>query len=155
MLREFQTVAALIIAGGATTAPAQAHHPATTQPKPVVQVFEHYEMVRVALSGDKLRDVAPHAKELAGVVEQVGGAGAKKAADGLAAATTLEDARKHFGDLSTVLVPQFQAEAIPGTAGYLCSMTNKPWVQKGDKIQNPYYGKAMSTCGSPLPAKTK
>ena len=147
-----QTVAALIVLGG--PAPAWAQDPAT-RVKPVVQAFEHYEAVRVALSSDQLADVAPHAKQLAARAQALGGDEAKKAADQLAAAKTLEDARTHFGDLSTVLVPIFQTEAIPGVTAYMCSMKNKPWVQRGEKIQNPYYGTAMPTCGSPLRAKDK
>jgi hypothetical protein len=26
-------------------------------------------------------------------------------------------------------------------------MANKPWLQKGEKIQNPYYGTEMLECG--------
>ena len=104
---------------------------------------------------DKLADVAPHAKQLAPRAQAVGGDEAKKAADQLAAAKTLEDARTHFGDLSTMLVPIFQAEAIPGTTAYMCSMKTKPWMQKGENIQNPYYGAATPTRGSPLRAKDK
>jgi hypothetical protein len=128
---------------------------AGTQPKPAVEAFDHYEQVRVALSADKLADVAPHAKELAARAEAIGGADAKKAADQLAAATKIEDARRSFGELSTILVPVFQAEAIPGTTAYMCPMNQKRWVQRGDKVENPYYGKAMLTCGSVLPPKKK
>jgi Cu(I)/Ag(I) efflux system membrane fusion protein len=125
------------------------------QTKPILQAFEHYEGVRVALSADKLADVAPHARQLAAIVEAAGGAEAKKHADALVAATTIEDARTHFGELSTILVPKFQAEAIPGVTAYVCSMVQKPWVQRGDKIENPYYGKSMLACGTPLPPKSK
>lgn len=120
---------------------------------PVVQAFEHYELVRAALASDRLSDAAPHAKTLADRAEAAGGAEAKKAADLLAAARNIEDARKHFGDLSTIFVPIFQAAAIPGTTAYTCSMKQKPWVQRGDKIENPYYGKSMLACGTVLPAK--
>jgi hypothetical protein len=27
-------------------------------------------------------------------------------------------------------------------------MANKPWLQKGDTLSNPYYGKEMPTCGN-------
>lgn len=129
--------------------------PANSQTKPAVQAFEHYERVRTALAADAFADVAPHATQLAAVAEAAGGPEAKKAADGLVAAKTIEDARKHFGELSTVLVPIFQAEKIPGTTAYMCSMKDKAWVQRGDKIANPYYGKAMLTCGTVLPPKGK
>ncbi len=122
---------------------------------PVAQAFEHYELVRAALAADSLSDAAPHAKALAATAEAAGGAAAKKAADLLASAKNIEDARKNFGDLSVVLVPLFQAEKIPGTTAYMCSMKDRPWVQRGDKIANPYYGKSMLTCGTVLPAKAK
>jgi hypothetical protein len=28
-----------------------------------------------------------------------------------------------------------------------CPMVQKYWLQKGETIQNPFYGKAMSDCG--------
>jgi hypothetical protein len=28
-----------------------------------------------------------------------------------------------------------------------CPMARKYWLQKGDTVQNPYYGKQMSDCG--------
>ena len=28
-----------------------------------------------------------------------------------------------------------------------CPMARKYWLQKGDAVQNPYYGKQMSDCG--------
>ena len=127
----------------------------SAQRTPVAQAFEHYELVRAALAADNLTEAAPHAKALADTAEGAGGAPAKKAADALAAAKNLEDARKQFGELSTILVPVFQAEAIPGTSAYMCPMKQKPWMQRGDKMANPYYGKAMLTCGTPLPPKAK
>ena len=126
-----------------------------TQTTPVAQAFEHYELVRAALAADNLPEALPHAVLLAPKAEAAGGAAAKKAAEGLAAAANIEEARKQFGELSTVLVPLFQAEAIPGTTAYMCPMKQKPWVQRGDKMANPYYGKAMLTCGTVLPAKAK
>jgi hypothetical protein len=29
-----------------------------------------------------------------------------------------------------------------------CPMVNKPWLQQGAALTNPYYGKSMLTCGS-------
>ena len=144
----------MILGGPAAAAPAGAQD-SSPQPSPARQAFEHYEGVRTALSADQLGGVEPHARLLAEQVEAVGGAEAKKAADALAAARTLEEARTAFGNLSTILVPIFQAEPIPGTTAYMCTMKDKPWVQRGDKVENPYYGKSMLTCGSVIPAKGK
>lgn len=144
--------AALFIMIGASTG-ALAQGQTATQGTPVVQTFEHYELVRAALAADNLQDAMPHAKMLAQKAEAAGGPPAKKAADALASAANIEEARKQFGELSTVLVPIFQAEAIPGTTAYMCPMKQKPWVQRGDKMANPYYGKSMLTCGTVIPAK--
>lgn len=130
-------------------------HGAHSAPTPTRQAFEHYEGVRVALSADNLADVAPHARPLAASVAEVGGADATRHADALAASTTLDDARKHFAELSTILVPKFQAEKIPGATAFMCSMKKQPWMQKGDTVENPYYGKSMATCGSPMTDKAK
>ena len=142
----------LVLMMTGTAAHAQAP---SSQPAAAVQAFEQYELVRTALSADSLTDATSHARALADKAGAVGGAAAKKAADALAAATNIEDARKQFGELSTILVPIFQAEAIPGTTAYMCPMKQKPWMQRGDKMANPYYGKAMLTCGTVLPPKAK
>ena len=144
-----------LLAMVAIASPAFAQAQTAGRGTPVAQAFEHYEMVRVALAADNLTDAAAPAKALAATAEAAGGAAAKKAADLLASSKNIEDARKNFGDLSTILVPLFQAEKIPGTTAYMCSMKDRPWVQRGDKIANPYYGKSMLTCGTVLPAKTK
>lgn len=125
------------------------------QEKPALEAFSHYEQIRVALSNDTLAETAKHAKALAPLAGTIAGTAAKKAADQLAVAKTLEDARRHLGDLSAALVPRFQAEGIPGAHAYMCPMKQKPWIQRGDTMSNPYFGKAMATCGSPLapPAK--
>jgi len=39
-------------------------------------------------------------------------------------------------------------KAPEGVRVAVCPMVQKPWLQKGDAIANPYYGKEMLTCGS-------
>ena|SRR5918993_1834141 len=152
-MRTLQSAALFMLM--AVSAAAYGQGQTASQATPVAQAFEHYELVRAALAADNLTEALPHAKTLAPKAEAAGGMPAKKAADALAAAANIEEARKQFGELSTILVPLFQAEAIPGTTAYTCPMKQKPWVQRGDKMANPYYGKAMLTCGTVLPAKAK
>jgi hypothetical protein len=114
------------------------------------QAFDHYEAVRVALAADKFQQVGAHAKELAPLAAAIGGAKAKAAGEQLVAAKNIEAARTAFGDLSEELVPLFQAEKIEGVSAFFCSMKNRTWVQRGDKIENPYYGASMLACGSAL-----
>jgi hypothetical protein len=79
-------------------------------------------------------------------------AGAKKAAAELGTAgvelsksKSLDEARAAFSKLSD------QAEKMAaGQSGYYvmhCPMKNKDWVQTSDKVENPYGGKDMLTCG--------
>ena len=145
----------VLLVGTFASGAAQDHSAHASQAATAAQVFEHYEGVRRALSSDKVADVAPHAKPLAASVEAFGGADAKKHADALVAATTLEETRKHFGELSTILVPIVHNAKIPGASAFMCPMKKQPWMQKGDKMENPYYGKSMLTCGSPYSATGK
>ena len=73
--------------------------------------------------------------------------------EALARSTKIEDARKHFGDLSEPLVPAFLEAKIPNAHGFMCPMLKKQWAQNGETVQNPYYGKKMASCGSPLRKK--
>ena len=127
----------------------------STDAKPSVQAFQQYEAIRVALSSDNLKDASARAKDLAGSSHGVGGDVAKKAAQQIGSAATIEDARTRFGELSAILVPIFQADAIPGVTAYVCPMKKTTWAQTAGTIQNPYYGKAMATCGTALPGKAK
>ena len=75
---------------------------------------------------------------------------AKEPAAKLAAAQSIEDVRLAFAALSEVLVPRFLDAELPGVVGFVCTMKNARWVQRGETVANPYYGKAMATCGVPI-----
>jgi Cu(I)/Ag(I) efflux system membrane fusion protein len=74
-----------------------------------------------------------------------------EAAKELKTTTKIEDARTAFGRLSEAIVGYVDAHKLtfdpPMHIAY-CPMVNKPWLQAGDTIANPYYGKQMPTCGS-------
>jgi hypothetical protein len=148
-----EIITAVIMMAAVSGAPATGGQDPQEKSKATLLAFEHYEQVRLALANDKMADVASPAKALVPAAEVIGGAKAKAAAEQLAVAKNIEDARKHFGELSDVLVPFFQAESIEGVHAFMCAMKNRPWVQRGEKVENPYYGKAMLTCGSALPVK--
>lgn len=85
---------------------------------------------------------APLGKDGAAIV-----AGAKK----LGAAKTIVEARAAFGELSVALVNYAEKGKAGLGAGLhvaYCPMADKPWVQKGTEIKNPYYGSEMLSCGS-------
>ena len=123
------------------------------------------EEVRALLAQDRIQGVAVPAglvgKQLLAAHAALGSAspeiaaslaGAASAADRMAAATALTDARRHFGDVSRALVaiaaadPRLQS----GWQLFRCPMVKgyPKWIQRGDVLDNPYMGQAMPTCGS-------
>lgn len=51
-------------------------------------------------------------------------------------------------------MPKFMDAKLPGVQSFTCPMRdNKPWAQKGKDIQNPYLGKSMPGCGTPIEQK--
>jgi Cu(I)/Ag(I) efflux system membrane fusion protein len=62
-------------------------------------------------------------------------------------------ARDSFVLLSRAMVgyikgPGREEGLSSGIKVYSCSMRKEPWLQKGNKIENPYLGKGMLSCGS-------
>jgi Cu(I)/Ag(I) efflux system membrane fusion protein len=125
---------------------------AQTAAAPVVQAFDHYEGIRVVLAEDKIETVSTHAKALAPLAGQLAGKDARAAAERMAAAKTLDSAREQFALLSSALVPKFLDARLPGVHAFMCPMKNASWAQRTDKLENPYYGQAMLTCGSEIKA---
>jgi hypothetical protein len=118
---------------------------------PVAQAFDHYEAIRVALAADQLGDIGKHAGALAPLAGQIAGKESQALAEKLAAAKTVAAARDVFGNLSMALVPKFMGAKLPGVVGYMCTMkSNATWAQRGNQIQNPYFGKTMLNCGVPI-----
>jgi hypothetical protein len=73
------------------------------------------------------------------------------AAAQLTSAVEIEDARAKFGALSEAIdtyMTGLHLTPPDGVKVAYCPMVNKPWLQKGDSLENPYYGKDMLTCGS-------
>ena len=60
----------------------------------------------------------------------------------VAPATTIEDVRKHFGELSVILVPKFRAAAIDGARVFFREMVQLPWMQRGNDISTRSAGRA-------------
>ncbi|MGE5245529.1 MAG: hypothetical protein ACM3SQ_15000 [Betaproteobacteria bacterium] len=74
-----------------------------------------------------------------------------KAAQALRGAATLAGARTAFGGLSVAIVDYMHANKLtldPRIHVAYCPMADRPWLQAGTVVANPYYGTAMPTCGS-------
>ena len=115
-------------------------------------LVDPYLRVQSALAADKVETVKPDALEILRAAAQLG-APAKKLSDAaqrLAEASDLKAARKAFGDVSDALFAYAKATGASNPAGVktaFCPMAGKSWLQKGEKIQNPYYGSEMLECG--------
>lgn len=116
------------------------------------QFLADYELIRAALAAD---DLAAAQKAAAPVAERDSQSSEKKtqtrreSAGKLAKAGNLEAAREAFKSLSKSAV-----HLAEGKEGYYvahCPMVSNEegdWVQTTKRINNPYMGKAMLTCGS-------
>jgi hypothetical protein len=116
-------------------------------PAPLVDA---YVKVQTDLAADDLTKAVADAKVVSGEAAKAGADAAKvrAAADKLASATAIEPARTAFGDLSEALIQLAGGKAPSGDVKIAyCPMVKKPWLQKGEKIQNPYFGKQMIGCG--------
>ena len=120
------------------------------QDRPVDKAFAQYDRIAQALANDSITGVVEAAAALRPLAVDVGGETAKAPAAKLAAATSIEDIRAAFAELSETLVPKFLDAKLPGVVGFVCTMKKAQWVQRGETAANPYYGKAMATCGVPI-----
>ncbi|HEX8441708.1 efflux RND transporter periplasmic adaptor subunit [Archangium sp.] len=125
--------------------------------------FEATERMRVALARDALegldtrgREVAAALRALAGSLKGAEGtkaveAGAE-AAERLAVAKDVDEARVRFGEVSRVLVGLAEADARlrEGWHIYQCPMEKgfNKWMQRTPGLENPYMGRRMLACGA-------
>ena len=62
----------------------------------------------------------------------------------------LKAVREAFGPLSDAVVAAAKADGWTDVSGLklaYCPMVKHTWLQTADSLQNPYFGKAMPTCG--------
>lgn len=111
-----------------------------------------YLEIQSQLATDKIDGIKTSASTLATRAEALGAAGAPmaKAAKAVAAAADIKAAREAFGPLSDAVIAAAKAEGWKDLSDVklaYCPMAKQSWLQKDEKINNPYYGTAMSTCG--------
>lgn len=115
-------------------------------------VLKPYLAIQEGLAKDSLDGLSANAAAIAEASHALGDTGAGVGADAvkLQAASTLPDARERFGALSETLVGYGKAHGwkLPADVREaFCPMVQKPWLQRGSMISNPYYGKEMPGCG--------
>ena len=111
------------------------------------ELLSAYVKIADALAAD---DLGAAKTASAALVDHAGMAGEKQIreeATAVAKATNLSSARERFKTLSLSIEP-----LAPGADGYTvmtCAMARADWVQTSGDVKNPYYGKAMLSCGEP------
>jgi protein SCO1 len=132
-------------AGDAAAAPAVA----ASDPSAIIGP---YLRVQTALNLDDLTAARTSAAAVADAAAKLGAAAASMtaAAAALQQASDLVAARAAFAVLGDALMRQVkESGAALGNdvkVAY-CPMAQKYWLQKGDTIRNPFYGRPMSDCG--------
>jgi protein SCO1 len=121
--------------------------------KPLVDA---YLRIHRALAADTLDGVMPSAIAIATETARIGSRAAaiKVAVNPFAQAADLRAARDALGPLTDAIVMYARANDASLGSGVnvaYCPMARKYWLQKGDAIANPYYGKQMADCGRIVP----
>jgi hypothetical protein len=121
-------------------------------------IIDPYLKIQAALADDQVDGIRADAGNIATAATALGAPAMKidTAAVQLAAATEaappdIQDVRDKFGALSEAIDTYMTGlHLVPpdGVKVAYCPMVNKPWLQEGSTIANPYYGKGMLTCGS-------
>ncbi len=132
--------------------------------EPLHRAFTAYDRIQDHLAHDQLAGIADDATAMADALTMARAAlpaghvavaavtGAVEQSQHLAKATTLEDARDHFANISRALVVIAESDQRLQAGHFIfrCPMTKgyKKWVQGTPTLANPYMGSAMSTCGT-------
>jgi HPt (histidine-containing phosphotransfer) domain-containing protein len=116
-------------------------------------VIDPYLKIQAALADDSMDGVKANAGNIATAATALGAPAMKidTAAVQLAATTEIADARDRFGALSEAIdnyMTGLKLKAPEGIRVAVCPMVHKPWLTASATIDNPYYGKSMSTCGN-------
>lgn len=115
------------------------------------ELLKPYDQMSMALANDDLGRAQRAARVLSENAKDTGPKGMAEHASAVAQSDSLETAREHFKAMSSDA-----AKLAAGSKQYhvmKCSMVGATWVQSGDKVMNPYMGKAMQQCGSMVNGK--
>ena len=141
-----------LVSGACAPAPETGATPEAGAAMPA-SIVDPYLKISSALSKDSLDSVRANAGDLAIAATALGSPAVKidTSAVALASATQIEDAREKFGTLSEAVVAYVDGLHLTlpdGVQVASCPMKQKPWLQQGPAIENPYFGSSMLTCGS-------
>jgi protein SCO1 len=136
---------------------------AATPGATLTPIIGPYLRIQLALNVDSLAEVTNDARMIASEAAKLGPgtASMQAAAVELQQAGDLKAARAAFarlGDAVMIYAKDSGAAIGDDVKVAYCPMLQKYWLQKGETIRNPFYGKEMSDCGrinAALPRSTK
>jgi protein SCO1/2 len=142
-------------AAAGTAGKATAAAPAVASPTPAANlkpIVDPYLRIQLALNADSLRDGRNDARRIAAEAGTLGPRGATidAAAQEFQKAVDLKAARTAFARLGDAIMAYAKATGAgigDDVKVAYCPMVQKYWLQRGETIQNPYYGTKMSDCG--------
>jgi protein SCO1/2 len=115
-------------------------------------ILDPYLRIQQALRSDSLDGIAGHARTIAAEAAKLGAdaEAVQSAAGRFDGAVDLPSMRTAFAGLSDAIIT-LSREWRTGTGDRVevayCPMAGKYWLQEGEEIQNPFYGRAMPACG--------
>jgi len=119
-------------------------------------IVDPYLRIQRALNIDSLDAVKVDARQIAAAAAKLGAPGTpmQTAAGELERAADLKTARAAFGNLgdAVMIYAKDSGSSIADAVKVAyCPMAQKYWLQTGETIRNPFYGKSMSDCGRITP----
>jgi len=118
----------------------------------LTRIIDSYLRMQRALSADQMTGVDDNARIIAGAAATLGASGVdmQAAAGQIEHTADLQAARTAFANLGDAIMIHAKRSGTPvGVDVHVafCPMLQKYWLQTGDTVQNPFYGKQMSDCG--------
>lgn len=115
-------------------------------------IVDPYVRIQQSLNKDTVEGISTEAQSIASEAAKLGSGGEAigAAADQVRQAADLDAARAAFGALGNAIIIYAKETGTPigdDVKVAYCPMYRKYWLQKGDKIQNPYFGQKMPECG--------
>lgn len=121
-------------------------------PQAISHIVDRYEAVSEALVQDNLEAAKDSASTLADTAQRQDKPNIAQAADEVAGASSLEEARGSFKALSSEVIA-LAKENEEYTVMKCPMVENGRWLQSDEQVANPYMGQKMPGCGMPASKK--
>ncbi|TAN00466.1 MAG: DUF3347 domain-containing protein [Chitinophagaceae bacterium] len=117
------------------------------------KAYQQYVLLDNALTKDDAITAQKAAVKLADALKDIPeSADAMKAALAISKTKNIANQRESFASLSLSIIKLLKAHKPDNAMPYIhyCPMKKAYWLSNSEKIQNPYYGKSMPSCGKTI-----